>query len=316
MKHPRDLGMVGKPMRHRQRAALMLREANGQRAQAARGEERIVGADALAERAAGLVERLPMAFVRGDRAEHHVRMTDDIFGAGDNREIDPGRDRGKQQGRRPGVVDQCRQLARLGDRTDRGDVLDLERQRSRAFHEDRARVRADQSFDLGTDQRVIIDGFDLIAFEQGVAEVASRAVGAVDHQQLIAGPQHRQQGAGDRGHAGGIEAGSRRARLELGQRFGERPGRRGAAAPIVKRPVAPGAGGVQVGDAVEQDRRRAVHRRADDPLRPFLAATGLDDLGFRAFSLVAHHSPMPMDPAGEHPLSHCAMQQPHLDPWS
>ena len=41
-----------------------------------------------------------------DGAEHHVGMPADIFGRGEDADVDPGRDRREEQRRRPGVVEQ------------------------------------------------------------------------------------------------------------------------------------------------------------------------------------------------------------------
>ena len=45
---------------------------------------------------------------RGDRAEHRIGMADDIFGAGEDRDVDARGDRREQQRRRPGIVEQRR----------------------------------------------------------------------------------------------------------------------------------------------------------------------------------------------------------------
>src|SRR3546814_19600426 len=67
-----------------------------QRAKPARAQPAIVGRGDLAKFEAGLAQLREMARPGGDRAHHHIRMADDIFGAGEDREIDPGGDRGEE----------------------------------------------------------------------------------------------------------------------------------------------------------------------------------------------------------------------------
>src|SRR3546814_8617607 len=63
---------------------------------------------------------------------------------------------------------------------------------------------------------------------------SSDLIGAVNHQQLVAGLQYRQQCAGDRRDAGRIEHCPLRSGLHLRQRVGERPDRRCSPPPVEK----------------------------------------------------------------------------------
>ncbi len=148
-----DLRLPVQPARDLQAALLMAGEADGEGAQAAQGEPGLVGAGALAEDAAGALEALGEGLGGGDRAEHQVRMAADIFGAGEDGEIDAERDRGEVERGRPGVVDQGGDTARFGGGADGGDVLHLERMGAGAFEEDGAGPVGDQGGDAGADQR-------------------------------------------------------------------------------------------------------------------------------------------------------------------
>src|SRR3546814_5554772 len=82
----------------------MLAEADAHGPEAPRGEPGVVGADMLAEGAAGLLQDLPVRLVGGHRAEHHVGMTDHIFGAGEDGEIHARSDGREKKWRRPCIV--------------------------------------------------------------------------------------------------------------------------------------------------------------------------------------------------------------------
>ena len=76
-----------------------------------------------------------------DRAEHHVGMAAEIFGAGLDRQIDAVIERAEIERRRPGIVHQHQRAFGVRGRGDRRDVLHLEAQRAGRFDEHRARVR-------------------------------------------------------------------------------------------------------------------------------------------------------------------------------
>ena len=214
-------------------------------------------------------------------------MAADIFGHREDADVDAGRERGEQQGRRPGIVEQRDDpaLARRG--ADRRHVLDLHRQAAGAFEQDRAGLLAEQLADAGADQRIVIGRRDSEALEDRVAIFARRTVGAVGDQQLVAGRQHRGQRGGHRGQARGIERGSCRARLEQGQRLRQRPmggGPLQAVTIFAERRLA----ALHLGNAVEQDRRGALDRRIDEAAAPFLAPAAVDD-GRLRLPVVAGH---------------------------
>src|SRR3546814_4165629 len=71
-------------------------------------------------------------------------MADDVFGAGEDRNIDIVRQRRKIERGRPGIVDQRRDPAFSRDGGDRWHVLHFKAQRARRFHEDRPGVRSEE----------------------------------------------------------------------------------------------------------------------------------------------------------------------------
>ena len=265
MEHPRHLRLLLQPARDLEAALLVPLQPDGERAQAAQRQPGVVGAGGLAEDAAGLLE--PSA--RSPRSPSPSRASDRH-----------GRRyiwcRRGSRGRSPAAI--------AGKKSGVAQVLSIRVTRPRAFAAAQiagtswtskvwvpglsmkmARVCSPISVgDAGADHRIVIAGRDAEALEHVVAEGPGRPVGAVDHQQLVAGREHREQGAGDRGRAGRIEPGHRRARLELGQRLAQRPGRRRAVAAVMEDAVARRIGRLHVGDAVEQDGRGAPDRRVDD----------------------------------------------------
>ncbi len=120
-------------------------------------------------------------------------MADDIFGAGEDRDVAAVRQRGEQQRRCPGVVDDRQRARRPGRRGDRWHVLHLEGQAARAFAEHRARGLADHVGDPCTDRRIVIARRYPHPLEQSVAQCPRRAIDAVDHQQLVARREQREQ---------------------------------------------------------------------------------------------------------------------------
>ena len=214
-------------------------------------------------------------------------MAADIFGAGDDRQVDTRRDRPEEERSRPGVVDQSDQPARFGCGADRRHVLHLERMRARALHEHRPGPFADQVRDPGADHRVVIGRRHAEALEEALAERTGRPVDAVDHQKLVAGLQHRQQRPSDRRRARWIEPSRRGAGLELGKGLLQRPARRRAVASVMERAVLGRVGRLHLRDAFEQHGRGAPHRRVDDSQSPFRAPAGLDEPGLRRLALHA-----------------------------
>src|SRR3546814_4782680 len=73
VQHPRHLRLLCQPACDFQAACLMLAEADAHGPEAPRGEPGVVGADMLAEGAAGLLQDLPVRLVGGHRrSEEHT----------------------------------------------------------------------------------------------------------------------------------------------------------------------------------------------------------------------------------------------------
>ena len=204
-------------------------------------------------------------------------MPNNIFGAGDDRQVDAHRCRLQKKRRCPGIVDQRDDLAGLCDRNNRGHVLHFKGQTSRRLHENGSRGWCDQRLDPATDQRIIISRRDPALCQIDVAQSARRIIGSVSHQQMITRTQHAQQRPSNSRRTRRIEHGARGTGIERCQRIGKRPLRRGP--PPAIKPIAIAIGlqtGFQRGRVVIQYRRGAPHRRIDSLARPFLATTALN----------------------------------------
>ena len=212
------------------------------------------------------------------------------------------RQRREEQRRRPGIVEQGGDAARLRHRADAGHVLHLEGQRARALHEDGAGRVRQQGFDFRRGrQRIVITGGDAIALEPLVAERPGRAVDAVDHQQFVAGIEPAQQRERHRRRTRRKQPRARRARFQAGQRFGQRPLGRRAVAAVAQNAVGGRVGGFHRGDVLEQHRRGARHRHVDHALQPLVAPPAVDEFGIRpdassragAFGILGHGAALP-----------------------
>ena len=186
VQHLRHARLLGEPLGDGQRALLMLGEAHAHGAQAPAAQIGVVGAGDLAQLETRVAQGRPVRGRGGHRSQHRVRMADDIFGAGQHRQVDTFLDCGQEQRRRPGIVEDRRDPAILGDRDDGGNVLHLECQRAGAFEEDGLGRRADQLGDACSDQRIVEARRDPHPREQAGRQPARRVIGAVDQQQFVA----------------------------------------------------------------------------------------------------------------------------------
>src|SRR6476646_854916 len=97
VKDKADLGLLLEPARDLERTFLMLLQAHRHGPQSTGTEPGIVGRQGVAEIPAGTLNAV-MKLLRGcGSADHDVRMTAHIFGRGDDRDVDPGRNRGKEK---------------------------------------------------------------------------------------------------------------------------------------------------------------------------------------------------------------------------
>ena len=240
---------------------MMMRQPDRQRPKPAQSKENIVGAGADAEQPDVLDELRPRLRVGGDRPEHDVRVSADIFGCGLDADIDALLQRAMIERGGPGVVVQHERVALMRDLGDGRDVGHLEGLRSRRLDQHGPRVGLEMRGDAGPDQRVEIRGFDPVAGQEPVAEIAGRPIGIVADQQVIPGLEDRQERGRDRReprrrqrHAGALRP------FERLERILQRPGRRRAVAAILERAAVRAQ---VVGRRIEHG--RAAHdRRVDE----------------------------------------------------
>ena len=157
----------------------------------------------------------------------------------------------------------------MRDRCYRAHVGHLEGLRTRRLDQYGARVRLEQLFDAGADQRIEIAGLDAIARQDAVAEIAGRPIGVVADQDVVAGFAHREQGGRDRGQSRRCKTDARALRsFQRHQQILQRARRRRAAAAILEL----AAMGVQVVGGRIKHGGTADHRRIDKALLCFCVA--------------------------------------------
>ena len=201
MQDARDARLILQPARHLQCAIAVLPQPDAQRAQPARRQPGVVGTDHLAEEIGGLANLAEPVGVCGDATHHDIAMADDIFGAGEDGDVDAMSHGREIERRRPGIVHQRDDAMRPRPGGDGRHILHLESEASGAFQKDGADRPGGKKRVEVRRLRIIIDGFDAVLAEHLGAEGPGRIVGAVDHEQPIARFQHSHQRAGDRRHA-------------------------------------------------------------------------------------------------------------------
>ena len=112
-------------------------------------------------------------------------MADDIFGRCDYGDINAMFQRRKESRGRPCVVEQGDNAGGLRRPADRRDVLNLEGQASRAFHQDCPGIWTEKSCDVRTDQRIIIARAYPHAFEENIGKTAAGVIAAVGKKDLV-----------------------------------------------------------------------------------------------------------------------------------
>ena len=205
-------------------------------------------------------------------------MADDVLGAGIDRDVDAVIERLEEQRRGPGVVHDHPRAALVRGRRDGRDVLHLEGERARRFDIDDLGARAHQGRDIGAQVRVVIGGLDAEALEEGVAEASGRRIGAVGHQQVVAGLEEGQHGNRDRGQPRGVDHGSVRA-FDRGKRLLEGIGGRRAVAPVAHALIGRSGCGLERREGREQHGGGVVDRRVDDAVVVLGVAPGMGDHG-------------------------------------
>ncbi len=213
-----------------------------------------------------------------EHPHHDIGMAHQVLGRRLNGNIDAMLERLEIKRRRPGIVQHHHRAGGMGGGGDRRDVLHFEGQRARRFGKDQLGVGLDQLGDAGADLRIEIGDLDPEALEDDFADLARRAVGAVDHQQVIAGIEKR--------HQRGVDGGQSRRRgdgavsaFQFGHRFFEGEGGRRAIAPVID--AVEGVGGLflKFVEGLVNHRRGMIDGRIDHALLDLGVAAGLGHLG-------------------------------------
>ena len=215
-----------------------------------------------------------MLFPRAHAAHHQVRMAADMLGQRHDRDVAAMRQCGKARRGGPGVVDQADRALLPRDGGQGGYVAHFHRQAAGAFQQHGAGALAEPVGERSEFERVEPARFHAVALQQPFRQRPARLIDVVGHQQHVACAQHGQQRPGDRGDAAGIKQRAGGARLQRGQRLGQRPLRRRPAAAVIELPVAVLAPGGEVRAVPVEMRARPPDRRIDHGAGPFLAAAG------------------------------------------
>ena len=278
--HARDLRLGFEPFGNGQRRAGLRLEPEAHGAQATRGERCIIGRDHLSEFLRGAAERGIPALASARRAHHQIGMAADMLRKAHHHDIAAVRERGEPEGARPGVVDQADRTMFAGDGGEGGDVAHLEGKAARAFEPHGLHGLGEQGA-VGVHILWVEEGRrHPQPRQQAGRHAARRVIGVVGHQQPVTGFERGEQASGNRRHPAGIEHRAMRAGFKPGQRIGQRPLGRRAAAPVEELAIGVGLarlaplriGVVEVG-------RGAPHWRVDHRAGPFLAPSAAHQPG-------------------------------------
>src|SRR4029450_6462369 len=164
----------------------MMRQPHAEAAQTAQAEIDVLRPDTEAEILMRLDDRSKGLLRRGDRTEHDVGMTTDIFRRGLDPEGGTVGERLEIERRRPGVVENDQRALSMGSLGDGRKVLHLESLGAWGFGEHHPRLIGDQPADAFPNQRIVIDRRDTEPLQQFVAETTGGAIDAVNYKYLIA----------------------------------------------------------------------------------------------------------------------------------
>ena len=240
----------------------MTLEPDRERAQAAKREKRVVAGERDAQLGPPTMQRRECRFVAGDQSDQDVGVAADVLRAGVQRDVRAACKRRKAQRRRPRVVEHHQRALGVRDFGNCRDVLHFEGERSGRLGEHDARVLSELALDRRARQRIVVAHFDTEALELIVAEAPRRTVHRIGDEHVIAGARRAEERQRDGGE-------SRRHRercvpaFELRHRRLQIGDRRQAVQAIGNAGEFATLGGLQLGDAIEQDGRRAVDRRVD-----------------------------------------------------
>ena len=138
-------------------------------------------------------------------------MARDVFGGRMDRDVDSQREGLEVERRSPSRIHDRQGAGRMGSRGDGRHILDLEGQGAGRLHEDRTCLWTDQPGDACPDARIVELGIDAESTQHAVAEGPRRIVGVVCYEEMVAGLQDGEEGAGNRRQARRGKAGAEAA---------------------------------------------------------------------------------------------------------
>ena len=278
---------VPEPMREMQSGLLVLAQPHAGGAQAAQGEVAIIGRRVVAHQRRRFAHGKEIRLGCDAESHHRVGMADDVFGPGDDLDIDAQRQRLEIERRRPGIVAGGLDPGRLGRLDQRRHVLHLEGERARALHVKELGVGADERRYARTKGRIVETGLDAETREKIVAERAHRAIDRIRHQDMVA----RLDVSQDRrvtGRRTRAEGDTAIAALDRRDRLFDREGGRRAVPALGHLIVAVLVGGLERRHALMDDGRGVVDRRVDDAEILRRIAPGMGEEGVRLLRFAAH----------------------------
>ena len=253
----------------------MARQAGGEGAQAPHHLIGVLGGHRPAEVPDGVVQALGEDGIAGGGAAHEdVGMAADIFGQGLDRQIDAVVEWLEIEAGGPGVVHQGEDAALPGQASDGRGVLHVEGQGAWRLKHDQAGGRAGHGDEIvGRGRWLVVANGHAEPREHPIAEPSGGIVGRVGDENLVAGLEHAQHGAGEGGEARGEEA-DRCGVFQLGQGGGKQVLDTQAAPAIGDRVVV-----VEFGGLGHEHRRALFDGRSDGASARPRAAAGVNQLG-------------------------------------
>ena len=197
IEHARHLRMAVQELGNLQGIGLVLLHAHRQGADAAQGEIGIVGADGQSETVAGFAQLLCQSVILDHyRALHHVGVTRDVLGGGQDRDVSTQRQRTIQITGRPGIVGSDQHAAIACACSQGRQVGDFVEQRTGCFEIEQLGPRLDQRIEIILPRREVAQA-DAQPFQQALVYPAQWRIDAVLHQGMVTRRQQGQQGQCD-----------------------------------------------------------------------------------------------------------------------
>ena len=272
----------------------MLTQTGAQRAQTAARHVGGIGIHHLAHQIRVLTQLVDAARIGDRRADHRIAVTNQIFGASLNRNVDAVRQRVKQNTGRPGVVDHDDRLGRFSAYRCHNcrNILHFHRDRSRRLQEYNTGIGLHQFTDFTADAVIEPAGGNLQLSENFSTEVLRRFIDRAAHQYVVARLNKCQNRIRHRSRAAGIEH-TACAAFQLGHRILQCKVRQGAATAIKKFAFCPtGGGAFFLRNRIKNQRRGALNDAVYRALGITLAASCTDERGINFSG--GHESPLPL----------------------